>query len=59
LAKLPEDILRPLMRSDPIYIEAAISQLEDDYGSVMGFIQNELDVSDEELVLIRNRLLTN
>lgn len=57
LMKLPPDILRPLMRSDPLYIETAFASMEAEYGSVMGFIREELDVTDDELAAIRARLL--
>lgn len=57
LMQLPPEKLAPLMASDPHYIEASFAEMEKRYGSVMAFIQTELDVSDEELKLIRDRLL--
>lgn len=57
LAQLPAEVVAPLMRSDPAYLEAALARLEADHGSVMSFIQDELDVTDEELARIREGLL--
>jgi len=58
LAKLDPELVQPLMRSNPVYIEAALDELETDHGSVLGFIQTELGVSDEQLVTLRDKYLT-
>lgn len=42
---------------EPRYIEPTFRALEAEYGSVMNFIQTTLDVSDEELQVIRSALL--
>lgn len=57
LASVPPELLAPLMRSDPRYIEAALSGLEQQYGSIDVFLRDEVEVSDEELASIRGRLL--
>lgn len=57
LMQLPPEKLAPLMASDPRYIEASFAEMEARYGSVMGFIQTELDVTDEELAAMRSTLL--
>ena len=57
LMQLPPEKVAPLMASDPRYIEASFSEMEARYGSVMGFIQTELDVTEDELTSIRNSLL--
>lgn len=57
LAKLPPEVVAPLMRSDPYYLETAFSDLKADHGSVMGFIQNELGVSDEMVDSLQAKLL--
>lgn len=57
LAKLPRELVAPLMRSAPIYIESTFRDLESEYGSVMNFIQTELKVTDAELASIRANLL--
>lgn len=57
LAKLPPELIAPLMRSDPFYIETALADIEGEYGSVMAFLKEEVDVTDEELASIRSQLL--
>ncbi|MEL6857831.1 MAG: tyrosine-protein phosphatase [Pseudomonadota bacterium] len=57
LFQLPPEKVAPLLASHPMYIEATFDALEEDYGSVMSFIQTELDVTDAELTSIRTSLL--
>ena len=57
LAALPLELLTPLMRSDPRYIEYALAWMDEEYGSVMNFIREELDVTGAELSAIRAALL--
>lgn len=57
LMKLPKDLLRPLMRSDPVYIKAAMARMEKDYGSVLGYIEKGLGVDQTELAALQDRLL--
>jgi len=57
LAKMPPELLSPLMRSDPRYIETTFQTLETEYGSVMNFIETELGVTKAELQSIRSALL--
>lgn len=57
LAQLPPEMVAPLMRSDPVYIETAFADLEEEYGSVMAFLKEEIDVTEEELATIRSQLL--
>lgn len=57
LRSLPRSLVAPLMRSDPLYIRTALQDLRDEFGSVMAFIHEELDVSKTELESIRNTLL--
>ena len=57
LSKLPLEILTPLMRSDPRYLETALDWMDAEYGSVTNFIREELDVSSAELSAIRDLLL--
>ena len=57
LRQLPPDVVMPLLASEPEYIEAALDVLAEEHGSVLGFIQTELDVTDEELEAIRALLL--
>ena len=58
LAKLPPELVAPLLRSDPAYITAVFSEIEAEYGDVTAFVQAELDVDDAELMRIQDRLLT-
>ena len=57
LFTLPPEKVAPLMDSRPEYIEATFAALEAEHGSVMAFIQTELDVTDQELTAIRAALL--
>ncbi|MEM7640081.1 MAG: tyrosine-protein phosphatase [Pseudomonadota bacterium] len=57
LFQLPPEKVAPLLASHPMYIEATFDALEEEYGSVMNFIQTELDVTDTELATIRTALL--
>lgn len=57
LAQLPPEVLSPMLRSDPEFINTAFKTIETDHGSVMNFIRTELKVSDEELAAIRGALL--
>ena len=51
------DLIAPLMRADPAYLEAALGQITKDYGSVEGYVIKRLGVSRAELTVIRARLL--
>ena len=57
LFQLPPEKIAPLLASPPMYIEATFDALDEEYGSVMSFIQSELDVTDSELTSIRSALL--
>ncbi len=57
LAGVSLELIAPMMRSDPSYIEATFAQIELDHGSVLAFIHQELDVSDSGLGSIRDNLL--
>ncbi|MEM0911782.1 MAG: tyrosine-protein phosphatase [Pseudomonadota bacterium] len=57
LFKLPEEKVAPLLSSDPIFIETSFADLTEEYGSVLNFIQTELDVSEQDLTTLRERLL--
>lgn len=57
LAQMPPDLVKPLLRSDPRYIESALASLEEEHGSVLAYIQTELGVDDDELMSLREMLL--
>lgn len=59
LRKLPRETVMPLMRSEPAYIEAALAQIETQYGSVDGYMTKRLGLTDAELTALRARLLQN
>ncbi|MXO65906.1 tyrosine-protein phosphatase [Altericroceibacterium endophyticum] len=55
LAQLPWETVEPLVASDPAYIESAFSALEDEYGSVDAFIEQELGVTkDMKRAIVEN-----
>lgn len=51
------ELIAPLLRADPAYLEAALDQIIADYGSVQAFVQKRLGVSNSELAILRLRLL--
>lgn len=57
LKRLPPELVKPLMRSDPRYIKTTFDWMDKKYGGPMNFIQTELKVTDPELKKIRQRLL--
>lgn len=57
LAALPTEILRPLMASHPLYIETALDKITENFGSVESFIREELGLTENELALLRAKLL--
>ncbi|MFV8816148.1 tyrosine-protein phosphatase [Haliea sp. E17] len=57
MAALPQELVAPLMGSNPVYLESAFAAIEEQHGSVMAYIQGELEVSDEELAQLRANLL--
>ncbi len=57
LAKLPEPALAALMGARPSYIEAAFNEMENQSGSVMNYIRDELQVSDADLAALKTQYL--
>ena len=55
--QLPPEVIAPFMASDPAYIEASFDQIEADHGDVATYLREVLDVTDAELVAIREALL--
>lgn len=45
LAKLPWEVVAPLLASDPVYIESALGEIEAKNGSIDAFIEKELGVT--------------
>lgn len=57
LAKLPPEVLAPLMRSDPAYIQAMFAEIERRHGTVANYLKDELGLTGGELQQIREKLL--
>ncbi len=56
-AKLPADVRRPLVRSDPDYLNALLTTLTARHGSVLAFLKSELGLDDARLARLRDHLL--
>lgn len=57
LAKLPPDVLQALTASDSAYINAAFDTIREKYGSVAGYVRDELGITDSQMSKIRSELL--
>ena len=57
LRQLPRAVVMPIFRSEPAYIEAALQQIETEYGSVEGYLTKRLGLTPADLTAIRARLL--
>ncbi|WP_339719490.1 tyrosine-protein phosphatase [uncultured Paraglaciecola sp.] len=56
-ASLPPEIAQPLVGVTQPLIEAAIAKMEAQHGSILEYIQQELAVSDEDLLVLRQKYL--
>lgn len=56
-AKLPPEITRVLMRTEPAYVEAALEAIEQKYGSVEAYLDKVLGVDAKDLAALRARYL--
>lgn len=59
LREVPEEVLAPLLESDPAYLDAAFAEVERRYGSVLAYIEQELGVDEMQILDLRARLLTH
>jgi len=57
LAKLPPEVLKPLVGVDGEYLDTAFAQIRQDYGSVEGFMQTQLGVGPDEVAALRRNML--
>ena len=57
LAEMPREMIRPLLRSAPAYIENTLNYLDNTYGGVEGYLEEELGIDAQELAAIRANLL--
>ena len=51
------EILRPLIGVERIYIETAFKTAEEKYGSLENFIREGLNISDDEIQILRNKFV--
>jgi protein-tyrosine phosphatase len=56
-AALPREAIMLLAGVDGSYLDAAFDQIRSDYGSVEGYLAQELSVGPRELITLRRRLL--
>ncbi len=56
LARLPYEVVEPLMKSDPAYLSAALAAIEQQHGSVEAYLEQELGVTAAMHARIRDTL---
>jgi protein-tyrosine phosphatase len=59
MSSLTPDARRPLLKSDPDYINAAFSAIATRGGSVRAFLKSNLNLRNEELARLKDHLLEN
>jgi protein-tyrosine phosphatase len=57
LGEQPREVVEAILSADPAYIESALESIDERHGSLAGFLQEELDVSERELHRLRDTLL--
>lgn len=57
LSSLPREVVAPLMRTEPAYIQTTFEVIEQKYGSVEGYLTSVLGLSPADLQQLRDRLL--
>jgi protein-tyrosine phosphatase len=57
-AKLPPDVVAPMLGVDGEYLDAAFDQIRKDHGSIEAFLEQELGVGPSEIAQLRRRMLT-
>jgi protein-tyrosine phosphatase len=57
LAKLPPEVVAPLIGVEGVYLDNAFDQIRKDYGSVEGFLDTELGVGAREIAVLKQRML--
>lgn len=57
LSRYPAEVLEPMLRSDPDYLQVFFTTVESRHGSVLGFIEAELGVDDTRIARMRDHLL--
>ena len=56
-ASLPPEVAQPLVGVTQPLIEAAIAKMEAEHGTILEYIKQELDVSDDDLLVLRQKYL--
>jgi protein-tyrosine phosphatase len=59
VAKLAPEQRKAMMAADPEYLRATLRTIDEKYGSFDNYRRSELHVSDADVQILRNRLLTN
>jgi protein-tyrosine phosphatase len=57
MAKLPADVMAPIVGVEGAYLDTAFAQIRQDYGSVDNYMQKELGVGPQEKARLRARML--
>ena len=57
LAKLPPDVVAPLIGVDGTYLDGAFAQIRQDYGSIDNYLEKELGVGPRERAQLRRQML--
>lgn len=57
LARLPADVVAPLVGVDGSYLDSAFAQIRRDHGSVEGYLDKELGVGPRQIAALRARML--
>lgn len=57
VSEAPIELVRPLLRSEPGYIESALSYIDETYGSVIDYVRTVLEIGERELTRVRGILL--
>jgi len=57
LAKQPAEVITAITTADPAYIQAALDSIDRRHGRIVGFLREQLDVSEAELQGIKEALL--
>lgn len=57
MSRLPPEVSAVFMGVSPEYLQAAMDSMSAEHGSVMGYLQQELGLSDDDIATLRSRLL--
>jgi protein-tyrosine phosphatase len=55
--KVPHEALQTLLRSDPVYLEAMLAELDKSHGGVLPYLEAELGVGSAEVNVLKEALL--